>query len=102
MGFDRFSRRSLGVVAMHGDATMCDCGSIAGVLAWRWSSSSTRAESRGHAASWPSRLCLDELEFCNRPATDRYIVDNVRGARVTRLCPMNGGDTDRRPLGGVR
>jgi hypothetical protein len=40
----------------------------------------------------PLGYALDELEFCNRPATDRYIVDNVRGARVTRLCPMNGGE----------
>ncbi|MGH2476126.1 MAG: hypothetical protein ACRDIL_12770 [Candidatus Limnocylindrales bacterium] len=40
----------------------------------------------------PLGYALDELEICNRLATDRYIVDNVRGARVTRWCPMNGGE----------
>jgi hypothetical protein len=40
----------------------------------------------------PPRHAREVLGFCNRPAIDTCIVDNVRGARVTRWCPMNGGE----------
>jgi hypothetical protein len=54
----------------------------------------------GHAASWSSRPCRRELDFCNRPAIRGFIVDGVRGARVTRWCPMNGGErVDDRGMG---
>jgi hypothetical protein len=91
---DRFGRRrSLGVVLhRRGDATMCDCGSIADVPASSWSSSSTCAEWPGLLASCPLRHAREVLGFCNGPAIDTCIVDNVRGARVTRWCPMNGGE----------